>query len=189
MTNPGSLRRELVHLLGGYTPSIAEVEAREQMLGLVQSPRDVLSSEMFDPGHFTVSGFVTDPAIEQVILILHRRVGAWLQPGGHLESGDGSIAAGLRREIVEETGLHQVLPNDPPVFDLDVHRVPAHRGKPPHQHFDVRFHLIADFGRLAPTDEVADAAWVPLDDVHDWTEDASVRRAVRKLGALRRNPA
>lgn len=189
MTNPGSLRLELVQLLSGFTPTEAELGAKQQMLGLVQSSRDVLSSEMFDPGHFTVSGFVTDPDIEHLVLILHRRVGAWLQPGGHIESEDGSIPAGLRREIEEETGLQRVLPDDPPVFDLDVHRVPAHRGKPPHEHFDVRFHLIADLGRLAPTEEVADAAWVPLADVDGWTEDVSVRRAVQKLDALRRSRA
>ncbi len=155
-----------------------------EMRVLLRSPHDVLSSYWFDPGHFTVSGFVTDPDMAHLVLIHHRRVGSWLQPGGHIEPEDESVLATLHREIAEETGLRNLQPAAPGIFDIDVHRVPAHGSQPPHQHFDVRFHAIANRGGLVANDEVHDAAWVRLSEVGEWTQDRSVRRAAAKLQSM-----
>jgi 8-oxo-dGTP pyrophosphatase MutT (NUDIX family) len=173
-----------MRLLDAYSAGPGEQRAIAEMQVLLGSPHDVLSSYWFDPGHFTVSGFITDPGLTHLVLIHHRRIGSWLQPGGHIEPGDASVLATLHREIAEETGLRDLQPTAPDVFDIDVHRVPAHRSQPAHQHFDVRFHAITDHVALTPTDEVRDAAWVPLADVGAWTEDRSVRRAVEKLRSL-----
>jgi 8-oxo-dGTP pyrophosphatase MutT (NUDIX family) len=179
-----SRRLELVELLRGYTGTDAERRDLAAMRDLATSPHDPLSAYCFEPGHFTVSGFVTDPAVSALVLIHHRRLDRWLQPGGHVEPGDVSLLAALRREIDEETGISEVSPQQHALFDVDAHRIPARGVEPAHVHFDIRFHVTAERGLLHPSNEVRDAAWVDLDAVTGWTQDRSVLRAVAKLTGL-----
>ncbi len=52
--------------------------------------------------HFTASGLVL--AHEHVLLVNHRRIGAWVPPGGHVEEFELPHQT-VVREIVEETGV------------------------------------------------------------------------------------
>ena len=83
--------------------------------------------------HVTASAFVVSS--RGVILHRHRRLDKWLQPGGHVDDGEGPEAAALR-ETLEETGL--VVRHFDPVelFHVDVH--PGPRG---HTHYDLRYVL------------------------------------------------
>lgn len=176
-----SRRLELAGLLREYIATDAEGDDLAAMRELAADPHDVLSAAWFEPGHFTVSAFLTDLDVESIVLIHHRRLERWLQPGGHIEPADATLLDALRREIAEETGIVDVTPERPPLFDVDVHRVPARGPEPSHLHFDIRFHVTAPRAVLTPSDEVRDAAWVDLEAVADWTEDRSVLRAVAKL--------
>lgn len=55
--------------------------------------------------HFTASGLVVTPDRRKVLLLLHKKLQAWLQPGGHMESNELPHLAALR-EVLEETGLN-----------------------------------------------------------------------------------
>ena len=49
-----------------------------------------------------------------------------------------------RREVEEEVGLSELEPLEPggsPVFDVDIHPIPARGTDPSHHHFDLRFAL------------------------------------------------
>ena len=89
------------------------------------------------------------------------------------------LAAAIR-EVLEETGVESV-PLRNGVFDIDVHLIPASRGRPPHNHYDVRFLLAAADEDLTPSEEVLGARWVPVADVPRIVTDRSVLRAVAKL--------
>lgn len=55
--------------------------------------------------HFTTGVVVlTDTKPTRALLVHHRKYGTWLQPGGHVESDENPIEAGIR-EVQEETGL------------------------------------------------------------------------------------
>jgi 8-oxo-dGTP pyrophosphatase MutT (NUDIX family) len=58
--------------------------------------------EHANPVHVTGSAIVLGP--RGVLLLRHRRLGIWLQPGGHLDAGETPWDAALR-ESAEETGL------------------------------------------------------------------------------------
>lgn len=135
----------------------------------------------YTPGHVTASAFVLSPDQSAVLLILHRKLGLWLQPGGHVEPNDMDIATAARREVVEETGVAGLELLSSTLFDLDIHDIPAFGTTPEHQHFDVRFRFQASTATLQPSSEVADARWVPLAEVSDLKTDESVRRAVERL--------
>jgi 8-oxo-dGTP pyrophosphatase MutT (NUDIX family) len=88
-----------------------------------------------DPTHVTGSAIVV--GLGGVLLHRHKRLGLWIQPGGHLEPGESPWEA-ARREAAEETGLRFAeWPAGPPAL---VH-VDVHPGGQGHVHLDLRYVL------------------------------------------------
>jgi 8-oxo-dGTP pyrophosphatase MutT (NUDIX family) len=139
----------------------------------------------FAPGHFTASSFVLGPELDSVLLILHAKLGFWMQPGGHIDPDDPDILSAARRELAEETGLHGLAlwpePATPELLDLDIHPIPARRDEPRHEHFDLRFLFHSPTSDLIDSHEVRGARWVPLGGIEQVRSDASVMRAVARI--------
>lgn len=93
-------------------------------------------SEQADPAHVTASGIVVDEHL-RLLLHRHRRLGTWLQPGGHVDVGE-TLEDAVRREVREEAGLATTHTSTVPCH-VDVHEGP--RG---HLHLDIRWLLTAD---------------------------------------------
>ena len=151
------------------------------MLELLDLPSPT-SRRQFEPGHLTASGFVLSPEADALLLIFHKKLQIWVQPGGHVEPTDASLLEAARREVAEEVGL--MLPDgQAEVFDLDVHGIPARKDEPAHEHFDVRYLFRSPTRDFVRTQEVADVRWAPLASIEQLTTDESVLRAARKLRA------
>ena len=101
-------------------------------------PRDLL------PGHITASGIVIQD--QAMLLIKHRYIGEWFQPGGHVDAAEEPLNAAIR-EVAEETGWQttpsalydQTLP-----IDIDVHLIPANPKKNEPQHLHIDFAYLLD---------------------------------------------
>ncbi len=132
------------------------------------------------PGHFTASAFVLSPDRAQLLLLLHTKLGIWVQPGGHFEPEDPDLLSAATREVVEETGLVD-LELCSPLLDVDVHTIPARKGDPEHQHLDLRVLLRARSTTLQATEEMQQWRWVPLAQVGQMNTDESVMRVARRL--------
>ncbi len=160
------------------------------MLDLVQAGIDgalqPFSRGCFAPGHFTASAFVLSPVSDALLLILHAKLGFWMQPGGHIDPEDADVEAAARRELLEETGLSrlELLPGSPSFLDLDIHTIPARKSEPQHEHFDLRFLFRSAQARLRGSDEVRGIQWVPLSAIEGLRSDASVMRAVQRIRSL-----
>ena len=124
-------------------------------------------SEHADPVHVTGSAIVTGP--RGVVLLRHKRLGLWLQPGGHIDAGETPWDGALR-EASEETGLEvafAVTDADgvPPLVHVDVHS--GGRG---HTHLDLRYLVVAgDADPNPPDGESQEIDWF------DWP--AAIERA------------
>ena len=131
-------------------------------------------------GHFTASAWVVAVDGRRTLLTHHRKLGLWLQPGGHAD-GDRVLPRAALKEAEEETGLPG-LRIEPVIFDLDRHWIPEHKAVPPHWHYDVRYVVRAgDDERFVVSEESHALAWRDIAALAgDETADASVRRMARK---------
>jgi 8-oxo-dGTP pyrophosphatase MutT (NUDIX family) len=131
-------------------------------------------------GHFTGSAWLVSADGARVLLMHHRMLDRWLQPGGHAD-GDAELARVALREAQEETGVAG-LHVEGGIFDLDRHRIPARGSEPEHWHYDVRYVVRAGADECFTINQEARAlAWRPVVEVAgDESLDVSLRRMARK---------
>lgn len=115
------------------------------------------------PRHATASALVFDPSLTRTLLVFHAKGQFWVQPGGHLESEDASIADAALRELREETGVDLPALVEPLVYDLDHHRLSSAFGRCA-SHLDIGIAVVVgDDLALVVSEESEDAHWWPID--------------------------
>jgi len=136
--------------------------------------------------HFTGSAVVTDG--RRVALVRHRKLGRWLQPGGHVEPADGDdLLATALREATEETGCPVVPhPTAPRPLDVDVHPIPSRGTEPAHLHLDVRFLVLTDCPEALREDPEESSAvrWFELDEAMHRAGTPEMKRLLSKVRAV-----
>ena len=116
------------------------------------------------PGHLTGSAVIVDSAGTRALMMLHAKVGLWLQMGGHAD-GDCNLAGVALREATEESGIAGLTIYHPPI-DVDSHTISERRHEPAHQHLDVRFLVVAPPGAVeVRNSESHELAWVTADEL------------------------
>ena len=184
MMSRGNRLTQLHTLLEAYSPvSNKEQEYLLRMKQLLDSPADPFSRSHFRPGHFTSSSFILSPNQKSLLLILHSKLHRWLQPGGHIEPTDSTCIESAKREMKEEVGIIVDTSNEVenPLFDIDIHTIPARNLVPEHLHFDLRFVFTAPDLQFSVGSDALQAKWVLLHEITATRSDHSVVRAVKKL--------
>lgn len=168
-------------------PDSAEDAGRVR--ALAESRRDCFERTCL-PGHLTGSAWITSPDRSVCLLTHHRKLGKWLQLGGHAD-GEHRVEEVALAEAREESGLAEfVLPRwrggglDGQLvpLDVDVHVIPERRRSDgrvevAHEHHDLRFLLLTDPTEpLVISEESHDLAWVPVEDLERYTDEESVLR-------------
>lgn len=139
-----------------------EMESAVAFIGFVGSLEDpgTAADEHRGPEHVTASAIVVSDAGDKVALHLHKRLGIWLQPGGHIEPGESVEDAALR-EAREEIGVPVRHHAEGGVF---VH-VDVHPGPKGHRHHDLRLLLRAPEETPNPAEgESPEVRWFTWDD-------------------------
>lgn len=173
LANPAELRAHALAELQKYSAHFPAESAGLKAIAelLADTSADPFSRANMQ-GHITTSGLVYDAAVDKVLLIHHRTLNRWLQPGGHHEGLD-RLDVSAAREVEEETGVNVRLAQsatqnlDAPLIDFDSHSIPANpaKGEGAHVHHDFLYLFQGD----------ASAPWSP-----QWEEVRGVRWVARE---------
>jgi 8-oxo-dGTP pyrophosphatase MutT (NUDIX family) len=160
----------LGQLVERYRAELGEPDERLALLRWQIAEQHALDDRRTMPGHVTTSAFVISADHSHVLLIDHKTIGRWLQPGGHYEPAP-TFGASAAREAVEETAIKGLMlhpwhrGSDLP-FVIDSHEVPGKsaRNEVDHYHHDLQYLFVADPAEplVAQLDEVNHAAWFPI---------------------------
>lgn len=151
--------------------------SRQRVLSALSGQPD-LAHRTVRPGHLTGSALVVNEDGTLMLLILHAKLGRWLQPGGHAD-GEANLARVALLEATEETGIAD-LRLWLPALDVDIHRV-APPGEDPHLHYDVRFLAVAPLGSTThPNHESRELRWVRWEDLGGLEPDEGLIRLAQR---------
>jgi len=179
---------ELARLIEAYVPHCAGEVRHQQTIREFVAAHEKPFSRTHMHGHLTASALVVNESATHVLLGFHRKLGMWLQFGGHGEEGELDPLQVALREVEEESGLVSVKlhPQSPQPFDLDVHQIPQHKEVPPHLHLDIRFLVVApnDAHLQAQAEEQEQVRWFTWDETAELPLDDSLRRMISKAKAL-----
>jgi len=181
-------RQQLLNLLTNYqTRFMDEAGFRARAIDFIGQHEDCFYRELW-PIHVTGSTWVVNPNRDKVLLLHHKKLDQWFQPGGHAD-GDTDILKVALKETTEETGLdasHIRLVGEN-VFDVDIHTIHANAHDPRHEHIDVRFLVEVDDSVVVPgNDESHDVIWVGLNQVSRYNNNRSTYRMLEKTRAIKR---
>ncbi len=129
--------------------------------------------------HFTVTCYLIEE--ERVLLLYHPKHKKWLPPGGHLEENETPVE-GLKREVLEETGLLIELFSDErlwieewnaksmprPYFCL-LEKIPPHGNQTEHEHMDLIY-----VGRPIGGTLIENVRWFTLSEVMALSSDVDI---------------
>lgn len=102
--------------------------------------------------------------------------------GGHVDGSETPETAALR-EGREESGLTDLRFLLDTIFDVDIHPIPAGKGEPAHEHFDVRYLLVTRVPgeTVADPSESIDLRWFDLGEAIEIMSATESTRAIRKI--------
>ncbi|MGE0252539.1 MAG: NUDIX domain-containing protein [Dongiaceae bacterium] len=155
----------------------------QAMQSFIASTPDCFKREHL-AGHITASALILNPSYDRLLLLHHKKLDKWIQPGGHCD-GDPDTRAVAEREAAEELGIKDLFLAHENIFALDIHTIPPWKEVPEHLHYDVRYLYIADEAEhFAINHEAVAADWWSLKDLPRIAPDLA--RAGRKIAAFKK---
>jgi len=180
-------RQELLQLLKQYQPRFMdEMAFVKRSIDYIEQHEDCFYRELM-PAHVTGSAWVVNPDRSRALLMHHKKLDQWFQPGGHAD-GDADIVRVALKETEEETGIsaEHIKLVDGSIFDVDIHTIAPYGNDPQHEHIDVRFLLEIDDRLAVPgNDESHEILWIDLLAVSHYNRNRSTYRMLEKTRAMR----
>ena len=159
--------RSFIDELNEYAPkNIKEIVYKNQMIDFYQLCGHQAFYRESVMGHFTASACIVNTEMNKILLMHHKKLNRWFQPGGHCDGNENCWDVAMS-EAVEETGInHLVALNDKKIFDIDIHLIPKNIKDNAHYHFDIRFLLQAQSEVFQKNHESLQLKWFDIDSAH-----------------------
>lgn len=170
---------DLLHLLKNYQPlDAADALQADKIKQFINDNQDGFERTNLK-GHLTGSSWLVDPTWKKILLTHHKKLGKWLQLGGHADGETDMMAVALR-EAREESGIQVIRSLSDEIFDVDIHFIPEHGADPSHYHYDIRFLLQGDDLNFRASVESNELAWVEVEKLSHFSQEESLARMARK---------
>lgn len=169
----------LIEQIYSYTPlTTKEQETKATFIDFLTT-----SSNCFSRGnlerHFTGSALLFSEDLNRVLLTLHKKLGKWLQLGGHCDNNQSTLSVALQ-EAKEESGINSIKVLHEDIFAIDIHPIPQFNTVAPHYHYDVSYLLKAeaDDNSIEISNESIELRWFPIHNIHKCNVDEHVKLLV-----------
>jgi 8-oxo-dGTP pyrophosphatase MutT (NUDIX family) len=174
-----------MELLKNYNPtSEEEKHCKDKMLQLYEAKGEKAFKRNSLEAHFTASALIINTSTKELLLLHHKKLNKWLQPGGHAD-GETNLEKVARKEVYEETGLNNLKLASNGVYDIDIHHIPESKGIPEHYHYDVRFAYFCNRKEKTKINsESNDFQWIKINEVNRITSEPSILRLVQKTKTI-----
>ena len=177
----GASTEDLRALVEGHEPaSPREVAARRALPVRAGAAWPTPATSTPDPTHVTASGIVVGR--RGTVLHRHKRLGIWMQPGGHIDAGETPDEA-ARREATEELGLAVAHPGGRPAPHPPRRPRGGLRPHPPRPALPAPRRRTTT--RTPRPGESPDARWCGWDEAMAMADAGAGRRAAPGPGRLR----
>lgn len=175
-------RIDLIRRLETYKTTFMEEAAMvKRTLHFIQTHENCFDRNLMH-GHVSASSWVLNPARTRTLMLHHRKLNRWFQPGGHADNDPDILQVALK-ETSEESGIdlkHIKLVSEN-IFDVDIHTIYPSKHDQRHIHYDIRFLLEIDDQLPVPgNSESHQIGWIPLRQVNRYNNLRSLYRMVRK---------
>ena len=166
--------------LDSYFQENKQEENLEKVIQGIKSVGIKLFNRNCQPYHFTASAWIVDKERKHTLLIFHKKLQMWIQPGGHAD-GETTLSAVAFKEAKEETGLKSIHLISEDIFDFDITPIPAFKDSPAHSHLDARYVIEADINEpITESDETSGAKWFVIKNISSEIIDTGILRMARK---------
>ena len=153
-----------------------EKEKLKQFSSFLENNKSNLFNRKNFEGHITASGYIFSLGDRKILLLEHKQLNVYVQPGGHIEEDDNSILDAAKREVYEETGLKDLkllnIDSDINVpLDINSHYIPKNDTKKEeeHYHHDFSYLFVVNQAQDINIDanESNNYKWCGLEDFKD----------------------
>lgn len=162
-----------------YNPN--EENARLEFINFLENQTNCFSRQN-KKGHVTSGGFVVDGA-GNILLNHHKKLGRWVQFGGHADGSQDCMQV-AKREVFEETGIQNLRLAKTEIFNVAVVEIPPNpkTGEEAHLHYDINFLFIAPAHEFKISSESLDIKWVSVREARKLahSQDESLLRMIEK---------
>ncbi|MBK6263879.1 NUDIX hydrolase [Marivirga sp. S37H4] len=161
-----------------------ELYFKEKMLlHLAEKGEKAFLRESAD-AHFTASAWLIDKMHKTILLLKHKKLNRWLQPGGHAD-GMHDLELVAIKEVEEETNLTDLRIVSTGIFDIDIHTIPEYQSVKEHEHYDVRYaFFVANSEATKINNESKEFKWLGTEEIKVLTSNPSILRMVEKTQKL-----
>ncbi len=151
--------------------------------------------------HYVATGYVYDRKTDRFLLIMHKKSGKWLPPGGHLDKGEEPHKGALR-ELCEETGVQGRIINlletpevgTPTVAQLPTpfcvlyEKITSELEGEEHMHIDFVYVVEVNFSEVLNlrVEEVLLAKWVSSEEIDYMDTYENVKQVCRAISSIKK---
>lgn len=182
-------------ILGGMVCIIKNVKEKqimkELLLSILNNHNDdqITDWNNFDV-HVVAGGFIYAKKEQKFLVLYHKDLDTFLYLGGHIDNQDNNPLEASKREIIEETGLNNIVEltisaNELVPIDIDIHVINHNKrlNLPQHYHFEYRYLYVIDKIENIKVDsnETPEYKWISLDELR---QDKNYGRIVDKFDLL-----
>lgn len=136
--------------------------------------------------HFGSSAFVLNKTKDKCLMVHHNIFNSWSWPGGHAD-GESNLLNVAIKEVIEETGVKNVMPMTDEIISINILPVKGHMKKgiyiSPHLHLSIAFLLLADENEklIVKSDENSNVQWISLDDIESYVTEEHMKIIFKKI--------